>query len=376
MRLAAALVTLCLGLGCRARAPRAQGDEAPIAADAAPAPRALVPDEAVDAGAVDAGGVDAGAPVTASAVWQVREAQGATLDPNLRVSAPGRPAERTARSLVAGDWLYAGDLVRVAPTGSVRLETQQGVALSLGAASVGEVPRYEGASWVASRGRLGLAAPSEGGATGRVDTPAGRVMVTAGRAAVSVNEAGETQLTAETEGVTLWASPPPPGARVTQLSAAERARLAADAGGHPILLDVSLDERAANLRPVRAEPLALGAVRAFDTLGQALPRPRGPREWARPVAGVVVIGQLSRAGAGDLADVRAALASLDADAGSADRRDRLLAVASLALGRAAARARRGRDLALRGGDVTALVQLARLDERIDEVAAAARSASP
>jgi hypothetical protein len=64
------------------------------------------------------------------------------------------------------------------------------------------------------------------------------------------------------------------------------------------------------------------------------------------------VSQLARAGAGDLADARALTTSRD--------EFRL----SAALARATARAERGRALALRGGDVTALVPLAHLDEAV------------
>jgi hypothetical protein len=98
---------------------------------------------------------------------------------------------------------------------------------------------------------------------------------------------------------------------------------------------------------------------------------------------------MARAGTGDLADARAliatgagSLAGLGTEGGvahalrtvSIDDADRESVVfrLSAALGRAWARADRGRTLALRGGDVTALVPLATLDDVTDR----ARSVVP
>jgi len=80
---------------------------------------------------------------------------------------------------------------------------------------------------------------------------------------------------------------------------------------------------------------------------------------------------LSRAGAADVADVNAAITRLRSSGSALDAegRGRVAAQLSLALGRLAARSRRGRDLAVRGGDVTALVQMARFESLRDEARA-------
>ncbi len=76
-----------------------------------------------------------------------------------------------------------------------------------------------------------------------------------------------------------------------------------------------------------------------------------------------------RAGAGDVADLRVALARLRTRRDLTTRdRDELMARVSLALGRLGARARRGRMLAARGGNVTALVQVAPYEELRDAAA--------
>jgi hypothetical protein len=98
------------------------------------------------------------------------------------------------------------------------------------------------------------------------------------------------------------------------------------------------------------------------------------QRWAaeqRP--NVVAIMELSRAGAADVADINAALIRLRASGAAldAETRGRIASQLSLALGRLAARSRRGRDLAVRGGEVTALVQMARFETLRDEAAALA-----
>jgi hypothetical protein len=206
------------------------------------------------------------------------------------------------------------------------------------------------------------------------------VLVSSGRAWLCVALDGSTAVRAETAGVTLWATPPPPTARATRLTAAQRARLRVQAQ-HPVLLDVDLPELAAqSLRAVTPTALAPGEVRVFTPLG--LPGSgAGPRasqgllsRWCanrtlavgRPEGHLFAIRDLARAGSGDLSDGRTALARLRAGAPDPAARQGLLVGLSLALGRATARTRRGRSLALRGGDVTALVQLASLEALRDE----------
>jgi hypothetical protein len=188
-----------------------------------------------------------------------------------------------------------------------------------------------------------------------------------------------------------WPSPPAPPARATSLSPSERRRLALASPGHPVLLDVDLPElAAAEVRAVTARPFDASASVAFSPSGAPLPgalaRLRGEalraavtrwramrdRSANRRDAHLVAIEELSRAGAGDVADVRVALAQLRTRRDLTTRdRETLLARVSLALGRLTARARRGRALATRGGNVTALVQTAPL-EALREAAAGAR----
>ncbi|MBI5515893.1 MAG: hypothetical protein HY909_19080 [Deltaproteobacteria bacterium] len=294
-----------------------------------------------------------------------------------RVLLPGEP-EAPRRAARDGDGLLPGDLLSTGLESAVEVSLEGGGALRAGASGALEVPGHAGAHAVHTLGGVELV--SLAGEAVRVDTPAGRVLVSTGRAWVCVALDGSTAVRAETAGVTLWATPAPPAARATRLTPAARARLRAQAQ-HPVLLDVDLPELAAReVRPVAPVALAPGESRVFTPLG--LPGSgAGPgasqallSRWCanrsaavgRPEAHLYAISELSRAGSGDLADARTALARLRTGGGAPEARQALLAQLSLALGRGTARARRGRSLALRGGDVTALAQLASLEALRDE----------
>jgi hypothetical protein len=131
----------------------------------------------------------------------------------------------------------------------------------------------------------------------------------------------------------------------------------------------------------------------LDATSIARWRATAEREIARSGLHTVAITQLSRAGAGDLADARALIAALRAlpspTSGGSDasvpeapgidaareRREALESQLSAALGRAQARADRGRVLAERGGDVTSLVALAPYEDTVVVARAAMSSRS-
>lgn len=366
----AALLTLCaLSLACRHRA-KDSPDAPPPAHDVAP-PLAVA-DVPVDTPP---------APVTA---WLTATAVrgAATLDSTLRLhppsGAPGAhwtlpndpPAGLSALTLQRG--ALPGDVIATGRDAELTLTIDEGLRVTLASDASVEVPAYAGASVILTRGVL--EARSESGDAVRVDTPSARVIVSSGSCVLGVALDGSVALWASGPGVTVWPSPPAPPPRPTRLSDEERARLRARAS-HPVLLDVDIPELAAQeVRPIAAEPLAEGTSRVFDPLGGAhhhllatRPTRAALERWIAtqipaptPYTHLLPIGQLSRAGAGDLADVRVVMARMRT-AGSAmttENRELLLARMSLAIGRATARARRGRELATRGGDSTALVQLA------------------
>ncbi len=321
-----------------------------------------------------------------------------TLDSTLRLRVDGPDGVTTrpgggapARGATdTGAGMYPGDVLATGPDGGATVRVTAGAvpgAVALGPEATVEVPGYGGAVTVLTRGVADVSAPAD---PVRVDTPAGRVIVAGGTATVGVALDGSVAVHAESGVVTLWPSPPAPAARSTRLTRAEIARRRAVDPSHPVLLDVDLPELAAMaVRPVASHALPAGDTAAWDPLGDTHGRPppaHAPRaalvRWvaavnaavASPGAHLVAIARVGRAGAGDLADARAATARLRAAGSTLAPRDRgeLASALSLALGRATARARRGRELAARGGDVTALVQLA----PTEDLCAAARPVLP
>lgn len=312
----------------------------------------------------------------------------ATLNTTLRLRSSDAPAALRLvlpddapiglSALRAGRGTLPGDVITTGAGARVRLDVGDGLHLHLGADAVVEVPAYAGAATILTRGVARLQA--DGGEALRVDTPAARVIVSSGSCLVGVAIDGSVAIFADGPGVTVWASPAPPPPRPTRLTDAERARLRAQSS-HPVLLDVDIPELAAQqTRPVVAAPLAQGSARGFDPLGLPHRRPLPARPTAAsverwlseqsiapvPYAHLLPIGQLSRAGSGDLADVRVVLAHFQTQPQMPQAaRESLLAQMSLALGRATARARRGRELATRGGDSTALVQIAAVEPLTD-----------
>ena len=325
--------------------------------------------------ATDAGTAD-GSVATATEPWlRVTHTRGAvTLDSTLRLHTgtvggyavrPGGGAP--ARAPVAQrTGLYPGDVVTTGPDATLSLDPLAGVvavspvAITLGADSVLEIPGYGGALAVLTRG----VAEVHGGVTPvRVDTPAGRVIVSGGVATVGVAGDGSVAVRSASGVVTVWPSPPAPQGRDTRLSAAEIARRRRATPHHPVLLDVDLPDLAApTVRPVRAQSMAMGEVLAWNPLGEPVgddPRrglsSRASRaavlHWLalqdaavqQPGAHLYAIAKLGRAGGGDLADARVAITRLQSAHGSLPPREQadLLAALSLALGRATARAHRG-----------------------------------
>ena len=307
----------------------------------------------------------------------------ATLDSSLRLS--GRDPDAGVGAASVGQSILPGDSLLVAGPGVATLAVQPGGRITLHGNSVAEAAGHEGASLVLSMGVAGVEVPSLTSDAVRVDTPAGRVIVSAGGCTVAVADDGSTFVTAAGDGVTVWPSPPSPPAQVTRLTPAQIAALRQRTPEHPVLLDVEIRELDAVLRPVASRALRPGERVLFSPLGAVAPTPRplaAARDEAAAVAAlqrwaelrrpnVVAIGVLSRAGAADVADINAALTRLRSSGAALDEeaRGRIASQLSLALGRLAARSRRGRDLAVRGGDVTALVQMARFEALRDEARA-------
>ena len=305
---------------------------------------------------------------------------GATLDSSLRLT--GRDADAGVGAAAVGRSIAPGDALLVGPGGEVTLGVHPGGRITLHGNSVAEAAGHDGAVLVLSLGAATIEVPALTADAVRVDTPAGRVIVRAGACTVAVADDGSTFVAAAGDGVTVWPSPPAPPARATRLTPAQVAALRRQTPDHPVLLDVEIRELDAVLRPVASRALRPGERVLFSPLGVPTAAPRtlaaardeaagraALERWAatrRP--NVVAIGVLSRAGAADVADVNAAITRLRSSGAALDAegRGRVAAQLSLALGRLAARSRRGRDLAVRGGDVTALVQMARFESLRDE----------
>ena len=371
----AALVALALTVACRER-------YHPSIDDASP------PDARLDASSdasSDVSLVDAGdASVSPSRVTIVEVRRDGSVDATLRCDGSHAPDGGLdgVREAVAGRALFACDACATGERSALSLALEGGARVELGANSRAEVAGYEGASVVVTQGVATVTVAMMSADPARVDTPAGRLIVSSGVALVAVADDGSVRVSVDDGAATWWASPPPPPARATELTQAERRRLALASPGHPILLDVELPElAAAEVREVTSRPLDAGVSLGFTANGtpqaKAIPRARGEAlraavsTWlsarnavvARRDTHLFAIEELSRAGAGDVADVRVVLARLRTRSDlEARERDTLLARASLALGRLTARARRGRALAARGGNVTALVQTAPLEE--------------
>ncbi len=349
-----------------------------------PPDTAVPADTAAPVFVTDAAGIDSGVlMVPTNHPWlQSDRPQGtAALDTTLRDRDTAPQGVAPGRTLLAeGTGLYPGDVVTTATDGHVALHplgSSPTITVTLGADAALEVSGSGGAIAVLSLGVADIMAPK---APVRVDTPAGRVVVAGGTALVGVAGDGSVVVLAVSGVVTVWPSPAAPTARRTRLTSAEIARLRTNSPGHPVLLDVDLPDLAASaVRPVTSQSIPPDEVFAWDPLGAAHrhgPAVRSSRatvlRWiaavntavARHGAHILAIAMLGRAGGGDVADARAAIDLLhtQGDALPTDQRQRLIHLLSLALGRGTARARRGRDLAGRGGDVTALVQLAPIDD--------------
>lgn len=373
-------ILLLLALGCSPRnTPRDSGPRHSVAAPVDAGSMVVRVDPEPDAGAPPA---PSARPVVGR-LTLVQLTGAATLDSSLRLS--GRDADAGVGAAAVGQSILPGDSLLVSGPGGATLAVQPGGRITLHGNSVAEAPGHEGASLVLSLGVATLEVPALSAEAVRVDTPAGRVIVSAGRCTVAVADDGSTFVAAAGEGVTVWPSPPAPPARATRLTPAQVAALRRQTPDHPVLLDVEIRELDAVLRPVASRALRSGERVLFSPLGAVAPTPRplaAARDEAAAVAAlqrwaearrpnVVAIGVLSRAGAADVADINAALIRLRASGAALgeETRGRIASQLSLALGRLAARSRRGRDLAVRGGDVTALVQMARFEALRDEARA-------
>jgi len=371
---------LLLALGCSPRnTPRDSGPRHSVAAPVDAGSMVVRVDPEPDAGAPPA---PSPRPV-AGRLTLVQLTGAATLDSSLRLS--GHDADAGVGAAAVGQSIQPGDSLLVSGPGGATLAAQPGGRITLHGNSVVEAPGHEGASLVLSLGVATLEVPALSADAVRVDTPAGRVIVSAGGCTVAVADDGSTFVAAAGEGVTVWPSPPAPPARATRLTPAQIAALRQQTPEHPVLLDVEIRELDAVLRPVASRALRPGERVLFSPLGAVAPTPRplaAARDESAAVAAlqrwaevrrpnVVAIGVLSRAGAADVADINAALIRLRASGAALgeETRGRVASQLSLALGRLAARSRRGRDLAVRGGDVTALVQMARFEALRDEARA-------
>ena len=372
---------LLLALGCSPRnTPRDSGPRHSVAAPVDAGSMVVRVDPEPDAGAPPA---SSPRPV-AGRLTVVQITGAATLDSTLRLS--GRDADAGVGAAAVGQSIMPGDSLLVSGPGGVTLAVQPGGRITLHGNSVAEAAGHEGASLVLSLGVATLEVPALSSDAVRVDTPAGRVIVSAGGCTVAVADDGSTFVAAAGEGVTVWPSPPAPPARATRLTPAQIAALRQQTPEHPVLLDVEIRELDAVLRLVASRALRSGERVMFSPLGAVAPTPRplaaAARDESAAVAtlqrwaearrpNVVAIGVLSRAGAADVADINAALIRLRASGAALgeETRGRIASQLSLALGRLAARSRRGRDLAVRGGDVTALVQMARFEALRDEARA-------
>jgi hypothetical protein len=349
--------------GCRPRVTRDPRAQEPVADVAAVAPR-------------DASVIAEDVPQARFRAWAalVSRGGGVTVETSQRVPWLASEGRDDAR-------LLPGDVVKVGAEGEAVVALQPSGAITARGEGALEVPAYVGASMVLTHGVAEVNAAFGTGDAVRLDTPAARVIVASGRARVAVGDDGSTAVQALEGAVTVWPSPTAPPERATRISSAEIARRTARGAGHPILLDIDLPElSAASVRAVASRSLAPPASVAWDALGDGLAMTPaagagGMERWflrrrqmfVRPEAHLVAIERLARAGAGDVADLRVSLARLRVAAGtlSETEREGILARVSLALGRLTARAHRGRRLATRGGDVTALVQLSSAEDLAD-----------
>lgn len=297
--------------------------------------------------------------------------------------------------------LFPGDRVETGENGRVTMDFGGGAVVTLGPNARAIVPAFGGTRLILSRGVALLIASGSGDAL-VLDAPSARVEASNnGRAYVAVADDGST-LVASIEG-TMRVHPTPEAPRRAILG--PRMVRAPRHGHHPISLDVAVQEIDWNLaRPLALVQLAQGRALSWDAAGRARPpalgapsdgsiaawRTRVERDVLRPNGHHVPIANMARAGSGDLADARTLSAQLGAlGARARDALARLVPGAasvgdvvhevdeaareraelelrlSAALGRASARADRARSLATRGGDVTSLVALARLEEVIE-----------
>lgn len=304
-----------LSLACRAR--HRPLDEAPRDV---PAIEIVARDAATD---------DAPPPLRAyvtvtSALGDVRR------DASLRCEGAGAPGAVVGPA-AEGSSLLCGDRVETGAGASVTLRFASGASVSLGEGSVAEVPGHAGAALVLSRGAGEPVAPFEAAQVLRVDTPAGRVIVSSGAALIAVADDGAVRVSALEGAVTVWPSPPPRGAGASAVAPRAVSSRGLTAGASLVLSpDGASSSGAAPRRPARA------ATRAWLARRNA-------------VDARTALATLSRAGEEDVRDVRAALEWLRAGAAGRDR-DAALGGLSLALGRLHARARRARAL----GDAGAL----------------------
>jgi hypothetical protein len=264
--------------------------------------------------------------------------------------------------------LFAGDRLECGASGFTLRDTN-GHSIALGADARAVVPAFGGSDLVVTLGAFDVTNGSDEPLV--IDTPALRLRIAHdAQARCTVSDDGHTACAAIAGRVEAWRSPPAPASTLGgRVHPHARSR-----PGHPISLDVDVHELAASARPLPSAELAPARVISFGPDGaESSERPASSSESAfatwrarldhrlsTPTAHLYPVSQLARAGTGDLADARALVASRD--------EFRL----SAALARATARTERGRALALRGGDVTALVPMAHLDE----VVAAARPIVP
>lgn len=224
---------------------------------------------------------------------------------------------------VAGGRLCEGATVVTDAASSVALVGAS--RFEVGALSEVRMPAREGAALVAGRGAVAVVAPLMAPEPARVDTPAGRVIVSSGRALVAVADDGSVRVAAEEGAVTVW--PAPEGDAVTPVAMRP---------GDVVTFSVT-----GAREPGRTER-ALGARLRASTMRWLAARNAGLRIDD-------VTAALARAKAGDALD--AADASVRLRLGrelSGRERDRLEARGSLALGRAEARAMRAAALRARG----------------------------
>lgn len=283
MTVARVALALALSLGCRARhRPEVVEDASVIVADS-------VVDTAVDA-AEDVG-VARGCLAVESVAGAVRGVDGARV--------------------CEGDTVVTGESSSVALVGASRFEP--------GAQSEVRVSARDGVALIVGRGSVALVAPLMGPEPARVDTPAGRVIVSSGSAVVAVADDGSVRVAAEEGAVTVW-----PAER-------ESARVAMGAGDVVTYSVTGARERG----------------RAVRALGTAL-RAQTARWLAARNAGLRVeeaIVALARAAEADALEAAEANARLRPGRALSEReRDQIEGRRSLAQGRAAARAMRLRAL--------------------------------